>query len=517
MKKMKISSRITASVYTIAILFGLLLVLLPTDSVSANYVNDRSVALCNLAPKKAGDVLVRFNGFLRADNPNHYHVISHTNIPAGKYKVTMITWDDHDHKPGQVQPNEQVVLELKDSNDTRVAVTGATKDIPDHLQVMTSVISNNLNVSRNVTMVAAIHMLARTSNPNSVVPACALFEKIVETPPQDMVLTCNVNKTNVAIGESVTYTATATGGTSPYTYAWNGSVTGSGSTKSTSFSTAGNKSATVTATDNSGTTRTANCPVVVVQNVTPPGFSATCTVNKTSVNIGESVTYTANATGGTGGYNYSWSGVVTGSGSTKSTSFNTTGSKNASVTVTDSSGTTKTANCPVVVVGQVTSDFSIICEVNSTSVRTGERVTYSVDINGGRSPYEYRWRGDIEGENSNASRIRVRYDDSGRYNVRVTVTDRDGNRASDDCPSVRVRDGGTTITETPTGTLASLDSVFLSQVPYTGAAEDAAKVLGFMSILILWSIAITVVFYSRHKKNLRSIQIAQFKENNKAL
>ena len=45
----------------------------------------------------------------------------------------------------------------------------------------------------------------------------------------------------------------------------------------------------------------------------------------------------------------------------------------------------------------------------------------------------------------------------------------------------------------------SLQSVYLSNVPYTGAGDDA-KVIGFLSMILLWSAGLSYIFLKRKEK-----------------
>jgi hypothetical protein len=99
-------------------------------------------------------------------------------------------------------------------------------------------------------------------------------------------------------------------------------------------------------------------------NKAPTQLNANCSVNDSSVRVGDSVTWTGSATGGSNsGYSYSWSGTVTGSGSTKTKTFGTSGNYSASVSVTDSANNTDSDSCPTVAVtrggGTGTSDSPV--------------------------------------------------------------------------------------------------------------------------------------------------------------
>ena len=83
-------------------------------------------------------------------------------------------------------------------------------------------------------------------------------------------------------------------------------------------------------------TTSANCAIAPV--------SVSCSSNPSSVQVGGPTTFTATASGGTGSYNYSWSGACTGTSQTCSNSFSTYGTQTATVVVTSGSQTSS-ASC----------------------------------------------------------------------------------------------------------------------------------------------------------------------------
>ena len=80
----------------------------------------------------------------------------------------------------------------------------------------------------------------------------------------------------------------------------------------------------------SGSFTTPNCQ---------PPLSVSCTFSPTTVNIGQTVTWSASASGGTGSYQYAWSGTDGLSGSAQSVqkSYSTAGTKTGSVQVSSGS------------------------------------------------------------------------------------------------------------------------------------------------------------------------------------
>jgi gliding motility-associated-like protein len=127
-------------------------------------------------------------------------------------------------------------------------------------------------------------------------------------------------------------TASASGGTGPYTYTWNpGNLNGATQT------TLGAGNYTINVLDNN------SCPGTGNVTITQPNTALTATAITTSTNCGASTgTATVTASGGTGAYNYSWSP----SGGSSATANNLAAGA-YSVTVTDANGCTATANATV--------------------------------------------------------------------------------------------------------------------------------------------------------------------------
>jgi len=144
-------------------------------------------------------------------------------------------------------------------------------------------------------------------------------------------------------GQSVTFSGSAAGGISPYTYGWKFGD-GSSSTSqnpSDTFSTSGTFTVSLNVTD------TALTRVQTLQTITisPPGaLTATFTTSPVFPISGQSVTFTATANGGTSPYSYSWNlGGTSKTGNPVSQSF-TNGTYTISLTVTDNAGKTSTTS-----------------------------------------------------------------------------------------------------------------------------------------------------------------------------
>ncbi len=240
-----------------------------------------------------------------------------------------------------------------------------------------------------------------------------------------------------------------------------------------------------------------------------------------TIEEGESVTFEADVDGGKAPYTYRWTGDVSSNNRSVTTRFNQEGTYEATVRVTDSRGRTATANCDVTVEEEEEDeeDFDAICVPSDRTIREGERVTFTAEVEGGDRPYEYDWSGDADGDDREIS---VRFNREGRYEIDLEVTDDEGRTARDTC-EIRVneededddRDVNVSTGTYTSGGNPTVGSVYLNQVPYTGP-EEVAKGVAFATILLAWSIATAMIIRNRMNKNTISKRIANFKEANKA-
>lgn len=105
-----------------------------------------------------------------------------TSIPAGNYKVTLASYDNHSSKPDQNQSKESWYLTLYDNGST-VASSNPISDLPEGQDWFTQVVNDNLNLASDVSSVIAFHNAYPDSGPESVAPICAGFDRVVEPTP----------------------------------------------------------------------------------------------------------------------------------------------------------------------------------------------------------------------------------------------------------------------------------------------------------------------------------------------
>ena len=195
--------------------------------------------------------------------------------------------------------------------------------------------------------------------------------------------TCSVTS-NPSDPSELTFSINATGGKVPYTYDWTGAVTGTTSSITKKFTTSGTKEATVVVTDANNKTVSKVC------SGNPGNVDVSCNVSQNSVDLGENVDFWAGING-----EYSslrWSGAVSGTSPRVTTSFNTTGTKTATVTVTP----TNTARPPVtetcsVSVHNSSNPDSYECVVETEDAVAGESVGLELRGPGLDNGYNVSW------------------------------------------------------------------------------------------------------------------------------
>ena len=167
-------------------------------------------------------------------------------------------------------------------------------------------------------------------------------------PPPSLTASFTASLSNPVVEQTISFTGSASGGTSPYSYSWNfgDSSTGSGSPVSHVYQTAGVYTVVLTVTDTAGHVASASNTVTV----TSP-LSASFTYSPSNPAPLTSVQFTATTTGGTGPYGYSWDfgDGTTGTGASASHLYLLPGTYTVTLTVVDANGLTTTASTRVTV------------------------------------------------------------------------------------------------------------------------------------------------------------------------
>jgi hypothetical protein len=242
---------------------------------------------------------------------------------------------------------------------------------------------------------------------------------------------------SVETGESVTFSVSPSGGNSAeYSYAWHGlptPCTGTGSGSPTCRpGTAGGYSVSVTVTDGNGDSVLSASTAFTVSS--GPAASDPVARPGTALDVGEAVNFSTSASGGTGGYTYSWSGLPTGCRSVSAPEISCVpsgaGTFSVAVTVTDLSGGTGSSGSLAVTVHPAVAIGSV--RVGMPAIDVGQAWSASAEaVSGGSGVYGYRWSGLPLGcDSANASTIACTPTAPSAGPVFVVVTDSLGGNAS---------------------------------------------------------------------------------------
>jgi hypothetical protein len=265
-------------------------------------------------------------------------------------------------------------------------------------------------------------------------------EVTVEPDPTETPFSFSVPSGQLWAGQEVVFTnGSVSNGDGPYGFQWSGLPTGcwgGGLPTDPCLPTAGGTfNVTLEAFDSNGlfvnVTRAYTVLPAVVVDLSPA---------KTFVDLGQWVTLHLNASGGSGGYSFAWSGLPPGCPSTNGTLVTcqptATGSFSVSATVRDS------VNVSTSIIENLTvyADPEVPAPVVSLGVAyVGEAVNISVEVREGHGPYYVVWSGLPSNCSPGSSESFVCAPGAeGTYNVSANVTDATGFSARSNATELRV-------------------------------------------------------------------------------
>jgi hypothetical protein len=161
---------------------------------------------------------------------------------------------------------------------------------------------------------------------------------------------CSIVPNPVTLGQGATVSASATGGAQPYQYQMGvGYPFSNVNTIAVLPPSAGTFTySAVTVKDSLGQTAPGSCSTQVNP---PPALSAGCYISPNPIALGSVTTVFASASGGTGGYTYSFNGSAYQASSSTTIQPVDAGTATANVSVRDSSSSTAQSSCSVTVQG----------------------------------------------------------------------------------------------------------------------------------------------------------------------
>ncbi|MCX6716797.1 MAG: hypothetical protein NTV72_02660 [Candidatus Taylorbacteria bacterium] len=251
-------------------------------------------------------------------------------------------------------------------------------------------VNNILYVTILLALILCTGLFAPHAKANGIFDPFNIWENHDSSPSQasqvsynnypNLVVSCSGSPSSVNTGDNVVWTSYVSGGNGSYSYSWSGSdgLNGYGVSANRSYSSSGNKNATVSVTSGNQTA-SAYCNNVYVNNYNynnnnynhnnynydnndsnyyyqNPSYNysysnplvVTCSPSISSANVEDTIKWRAYASGGNGSYFYSWSGTDIDTYSQNISifpkSYSYAGTKAASVRVS-SGAQTVTMNC----------------------------------------------------------------------------------------------------------------------------------------------------------------------------
>ena len=241
-----------------------------------------------------------------------------------------------------------------------------------------------------------------------------------------------LSQPSIDLGQSITFTASASGGSNPYSYLWFGLPSGCSNSGLVSLSCipqgTGTFNVQVNVTDSNSVL--IESPVLSFTIYSNPSIQ-TPTANPSSVDLGQSTTFSTSVNGGSGGDSYLWLSLPSGCTSSDTNSLvcspTATGSFTIKVNVTDSNGITVTSNS--LSFNVYNTPTVTVPTASSSSGTTGTEVTFSATGSGGSGSLIYSWTSSSTSlvcSSSSTNTVTCTPQDPGNYTVTVTVTDSNG-------------------------------------------------------------------------------------------
>ena len=236
-------------------------------------------------------------------------------------------------------------------------------------------------------------------------------------------------------GATTTISATVTGGTPPYSYAYSGLPTGCTSSNASLLSctpqTSGTFPVSLVVTDSVGKHAYANISLVVSAPGSSPLSLAAYTVTPSTISVGTTATFTVGASGGYTPYAYSYLGLPGGCTSADLSSLSctptTAGVFQVTATVTDAKGAQVQGNATLTVQPQSTGGPTITAfTISPARITLGGSTVFTTTVSGGVPPYTYSFTGLPSGCQSTSPTFTCTPTATGSFAIYVDVTDTNG-------------------------------------------------------------------------------------------
>src|SRR3989454_1556602 len=320
-----------------------------------------------------------------------------------------------------------ISFDASSSSDSDGTITDYNWDFGDGAKATGISVSHSYSTAGN-------YLVTLTVTDNATLTASTTSTKtITDRPP---VVSFTESATTASTGSSITLTISASdreGTATSLKVVWgDGTVdnlSGTTTTDSHAYGTAGSYTVYVNATDNAGlTTKSASATNAITDRPPTASFSESATSVLTGVSISFDASASSDPDGTMATYSWNFGDGFTGTGKMVTHSYSTAGFFTVTLTVTDNSGSTGSATST-----KTTTDRPPIAEFSesATSVKIGTAISFdastSSDPDGTVTSYAWNF-----GDGSTGAGVTIShtYAATGVFTVTLTVTDNNGNTAA---------------------------------------------------------------------------------------
>lgn len=425
----------------------------PTSSIASGGINvGQSVDFTSATPSGGlSPYTYSWTSLLPGCSDSGSSTVTCTPTASGTYDIIVQVTDANGYQVSSVALSFEVLgppsissfteakstIDLNQNVTFTVDVMGGSSPYSYSWNLPTGCVSTNTNTINCIpTATGTFTVNVTVTDANNYILESSKLTLTVLSDPTVTTPSASISSGNIDVGQSVTYSTSASAGSGGYSYTWFGLPTGCSTSNANTIdctpTTAGTFSISVAVTDSNGYQVTSLSLTYVVYSAPSVALPS---ASPSTIDIGQNVVFTVSPTGGNSPYSYQWIGLPAGctdSGSnTVSCTPIGTGSFNVKVNVTDTNGFE--VSSPILVFTVYSVPTVTQPAPSSTTGTVGTQVTFSTTGSGGYGTLTYDWSSNSTGLTciaSTTNTVTCTPQTAGAYSVTVTVTDANGVSAS---------------------------------------------------------------------------------------
>ncbi len=271
-------------------------------------------------------------------------------------------------------------------------------------------------------------------NASGYLPTLAHSNTTALPPPPLAILSFTAAPPLVQVGNSTNFDTSVQGGFLPYTYLYHGLPGGCTSRNLSVLPCAptltGNFTVEVTVTDPAGNYQNDTTPLNVTMPAHPRPVVSSFRASPSTIVLGSSTNLTANVTGGTLPYSYTYTALPPGCTTADRSILQCRPTKNGTyrvdLLVSDVYVMNATANTTLTVLPPTVSPLTVSVAAGPSSIILGNSTTFTAKASGGVPPYVYAYTGLPGGcASQDLAQLTCRPNVTGNFTITVKVTDAD--------------------------------------------------------------------------------------------